>query len=67
MTDRPGLALSPFYTYIYSSSCGTCGVLSLGGVLVNQVADIFTKPLDPTTFLKFRNVLLNYGRADAHP
>jgi hypothetical protein len=27
-----------------------------------MVADIFTKPLDLTSFLKFRAVLLNYGR-----
>ena len=32
-----------------------------------QVADIFTKPLDLTTFIKFRNTLLNFGRANAHP
>jgi hypothetical protein len=28
-----------------------------------MVADIFTKPLDKTAFLKFRAILLNYGRA----
>ena len=27
-----------------------------------MVADVFTKPLDKTTFLKFRAILLNYGR-----
>ena len=28
-----------------------------------MVADIFTKPLDLQAFLKFRNILLNFGRA----
>ena len=27
-----------------------------------MVADIFTKPLDKTAFLKFDAILLNYGR-----
>lgn len=32
-----------------------------------QVADIFTKPLDPTTFRKFRAALLNIRGADHMP
>ena len=32
-----------------------------------QVADIFTKPLDPTTFRKFRAALLNIRGAEHMP
>ena len=34
---------------------------------VIQVADIFTKPLDPTTFRKFRAALLNIRGAEHMP